>query len=103
MRPVHHVDELAPGLYHYDPERHGLQLLVDGMTMRQIADQLFVSYYTIDTHIRNIYAKLHVRTRGGAVASRANQAKFLRRFLALAEREGYTYYIMEAFDQVWKK
>jgi exo-beta-1,3-glucanase (GH17 family)/cellulose synthase/poly-beta-1,6-N-acetylglucosamine synthase-like glycosyltransferase len=43
------------------------------------------------------------RTRGPAVASLANQAKFLRRFLDLAERENYTYYIMEAFDQVWKK
>ena len=42
------------------------------------------------------------RTRGEAVASPANQAKFLRRFLATAEREGYTYYIMEAFDQIWK-
>jgi exo-beta-1,3-glucanase (GH17 family)/cellulose synthase/poly-beta-1,6-N-acetylglucosamine synthase-like glycosyltransferase len=43
------------------------------------------------------------RTRGPAVASVANQAKFLRRFLDLAERENYTYYIIEAFDQVWKK
>lgn len=42
------------------------------------------------------------RTRGGAVASRANQAKFLRRFLEVAQREAYTYYIMEAFDQPWK-
>lgn len=41
-------------------------------------------------------------TRGDAVASVANEAKFLRNFLALAEKEGYTYYIMEAFDQVWK-
>ena len=37
-----------------------------------------------------------------AVASPANQAKFLRRFLAVAEKNGYTYYIMEAFDQIWK-
>ena len=49
-------------------EREILQLLVDGLTMAKIADQLGVSYHTIDTHIRNIYAKLHVRTRGGAVA-----------------------------------
>jgi exo-beta-1,3-glucanase (GH17 family) len=42
------------------------------------------------------------RTRGGAVASSANQAKFLRRFLEVAQREAYTYYIMEAFDQPWK-
>lgn len=49
-------------------ERQILQLLVDGLTMARIADQLTVSYHTIDTHIRNIYAKLHVRTRGSAVA-----------------------------------
>lgn len=42
------------------------------------------------------------RTRGGAVASSSNQAKFLRRFLDVAQREAYTYYIMEAFDQPWK-
>ncbi len=43
------------------------------------------------------------RSRQGAVASPANQAKFLRRFLATAEREDYTYYVMEAFDQLWKR
>ena len=41
-------------------------------------------------------------TRDAAVASVANEAKFLRKFLALAEEEKYTYYLMEAFDQVWK-
>lgn len=43
------------------------------------------------------------RKRGGAVASPANQATFLRRFLAKAEDLGYVYYVMEAFDQVWKQ
>ncbi|WP_078120863.1 glycosyltransferase [Thiosocius teredinicola] len=43
------------------------------------------------------------RTLGVAVPSHANQAKFLRRFLAEAERENITYYIMEAFDQPWKR
>ncbi len=42
------------------------------------------------------------RTRGEAVASPANEAKFLRRFLDVAEKNKYTYYIMEAFDQIWK-
>lgn len=45
----------------------------------------------------------HGRIRQGAVPSLANQAKFLRRFLAVAENEGYVYYIMEAFDQLWKR
>jgi exo-beta-1,3-glucanase (GH17 family)/cellulose synthase/poly-beta-1,6-N-acetylglucosamine synthase-like glycosyltransferase len=43
------------------------------------------------------------RTRQDAVASNANQATFLRRFLAAAERENITYYLMEAFDQPWKR
>ncbi len=43
------------------------------------------------------------RTREGAVASTANQALFLRRFIHRAKIEGYTYYLMEAFDQPWKE
>ncbi len=43
------------------------------------------------------------RTRKAAVASTANQALFLRRFLAEAERRDYVYYLMEAFDQPWKE
>ncbi len=42
------------------------------------------------------------RRNGGAEASVANQTRFLRRFLAQAEAEDYTYYVMEAFDQPWK-
>ncbi len=42
------------------------------------------------------------RTRGGAEASEANQAAFLRDFLALAEVQRYEYFIIEAFDQPWK-
>lgn len=51
-----------------DRERDILQLLVDGLTMRQIAGRLLVSYHTVDTHLRNIYQKLHVHTRSTAVA-----------------------------------
>jgi exo-beta-1,3-glucanase (GH17 family)/cellulose synthase/poly-beta-1,6-N-acetylglucosamine synthase-like glycosyltransferase len=42
------------------------------------------------------------RTRESAVASDANEALFLRRFLTWAEKERVVYYIMEAFDQPWK-
>jgi exo-beta-1,3-glucanase (GH17 family)/cellulose synthase/poly-beta-1,6-N-acetylglucosamine synthase-like glycosyltransferase len=43
------------------------------------------------------------RTRNAAVATAANQALFLRRFLDRAEQEEYVYYLMEAFDQPWKE
>jgi DNA-binding NarL/FixJ family response regulator len=51
-----------------DREREILQHLVDGLTMRQIAQRLSVSYHTVDAHLRNIYEKLHVHTRSRAVA-----------------------------------
>jgi DNA-binding NarL/FixJ family response regulator len=54
-------------------EREILQLLVEGMTIAQIAERLIVSYHTVDTHIRNIYGKLHVHTRGGAVAKAVHE------------------------------
>lgn len=44
-----------------------LQFLVDGKTKQQIADVLFLSFHTIDTHLRNIYVKLHVHSRSDAV------------------------------------
>ncbi|MBI4546648.1 MAG: response regulator transcription factor [Ignavibacteriae bacterium] len=48
-------------------EKEVLQLLVDGLSKKQIADKLFVSFHTIDTHLRNIYAKLQVNSRSGAI------------------------------------
>ncbi len=42
------------------------------------------------------------RTRGSAVPSESNEALFLRRFMARSVKEGYLFYIMEAFDQPWK-
>ncbi|MGH8415156.1 MAG: glycosyltransferase, partial [Gammaproteobacteria bacterium] len=43
------------------------------------------------------------RARHAAVASTANEAMFLRQFLAYAAVHHWTYYIMEAFDQPWKQ
>jgi exo-beta-1,3-glucanase (GH17 family)/glycosyltransferase involved in cell wall biosynthesis len=43
------------------------------------------------------------RTRRSSVASPANEATFLRRFLQRAEKLDYVYYVMEAFDQPWKR
>jgi DNA-binding NarL/FixJ family response regulator len=49
-------------------EREILQLLVEDRKQKQIAAALSLSPHTIDTHLRNIYAKLQVRSRSGAVA-----------------------------------
>ncbi len=51
-----------------DREKEILKLMVDGLTKKQIADKIFLSYFTIDTHIKNIYTKLQVHTRSGAVS-----------------------------------
>ncbi|MBF0283900.1 MAG: glycosyltransferase [Magnetococcales bacterium] len=42
------------------------------------------------------------RTRINAETGLAQQATFLRRFLARANQERYIYYVIEAFDQPWK-
>ncbi len=41
-------------------------------------------------------------TIGGAVASRVNQALFLRKFFNIAQQRGLDYFVMEAFDQPFK-
>ena len=55
--------------YHLtERERDVLQLMVEGLIKKEIADKLTLSVHTVDTHLRNIYAKLEVNTRTGAVA-----------------------------------
>jgi DNA-binding NarL/FixJ family response regulator len=48
-------------------EREILALVASGLSNREIAEQLHRSYWTICTHIRNIYQKLAVNTRVQAV------------------------------------
>jgi DNA-binding NarL/FixJ family response regulator len=48
-------------------ENEILALLAQGFLYKEIADQLQLSIHTVRTHIRNIYEKLHVRTRMEAV------------------------------------
>lgn len=49
-------------------EREVLELLVQGLTNKEIARRLSLSAHTIDSYIRTVYEKLHVNTRSGAVA-----------------------------------
>jgi DNA-binding NarL/FixJ family response regulator len=49
-------------------EREILQLMVDGLIKKTIAERLSLSFHTVDAHLRKIYEKLHVTTRQAAVA-----------------------------------
>ena len=49
-------------------EKEILSMIVDGLTAKGIAERVFLSVRTVDTHVKNIYAKLQVHSRGGAVA-----------------------------------
>jgi DNA-binding NarL/FixJ family response regulator len=40
-----------------------LKLLSQGFTAREISEKLSISYYTVTTHIKNIYEKLQVNSR----------------------------------------
>ena len=51
-----------------DREREVLEWMTQGLTKKEIAARLNLSTHTVSTHLRNIYTKLHVNTRGAAVA-----------------------------------
>lgn len=48
-------------------EKEILKLLVDGLSYKMIADSVSLSFHTIHSHIRNIYEKLHVNSKGEAI------------------------------------
>ena len=48
-------------------EKQILELLAQGSLYKEIAAELGIGTETVNTHIRNIYAKLHVRSRTEAV------------------------------------
>jgi len=54
-------------------EKNVLTLLVEGIPKKIIAERLFISFHTVDKHLRNIYGKLQVQTRTGAVAKTLNE------------------------------
>jgi LuxR family transcriptional regulator, maltose regulon positive regulatory protein len=62
--PAHH--RLAEPLSHR--EREILRWLNSQLSLREIASELFVSYYTVKTHTRHIYRKLGVSNREQAVS-----------------------------------
>lgn len=49
-------------------EEQVLKLLAEGISYKMIADQLGLSFHTVNTHIKKIYEKLHVSSMGEAIA-----------------------------------
>jgi DNA-binding CsgD family transcriptional regulator len=46
-----------------ESERKLIPLVVDGLTNRAVADRLFISVHTVNTHMKHIFAKLGINTR----------------------------------------
>jgi len=44
-------------------EQEILNLYLDGYKIKEIADKLFISKYTVKNHIQNIYKKLHINSK----------------------------------------
>jgi DNA-binding NarL/FixJ family response regulator len=62
----------APGEELSARENEVLELLARGFLYKEIADALNISIPTVNTYIRRIYDKLHVRSRAQAVAKYAH-------------------------------
>lgn len=48
-------------------EKQVLTLLASGLSRKKIAQDLLISFHTVNSHIRKIYKKLQVNTRVGAI------------------------------------
>jgi DNA-binding NarL/FixJ family response regulator len=72
-------------------EREVLELLARGYLYKEIADLLQISGPTVNTHIRRIYEKLHVRSRSQAVAkfTRVPGATYPGKIRISPEKRGY--------------
>lgn len=49
-------------------EMEVLTYLVEGLQMKQIAERMFITFHTVDKHLRSIYSKLQVPSRSLAIA-----------------------------------
>jgi DNA-binding NarL/FixJ family response regulator len=59
--PANNAERLTPR------EEQILELLMKGLVSKEIARQLSISVETVNSHLKHIYGKLHVRTRTEAV------------------------------------
>ena len=57
-------------------EKHVLHLVASGHTSAEIGLRLSISWHTVNSHIKNIYCKLNVRTRAQAVSFATSRGLF---------------------------
>lgn len=67
---------IAPSHENYrltNREKELLSMMIEGENYKTIAENSFISYDTVRTHVRNIYQKLHVTSRNEAVMKAIQQ------------------------------
>jgi DNA-binding NarL/FixJ family response regulator len=68
----HASPSIAPGEELSPREQEVLELLARGYLYKEIAERLNISVPTVNTYVRRMYEKLHVRSRAQAVAKYAH-------------------------------
>jgi DNA-binding NarL/FixJ family response regulator len=70
LRVMKYFSETKPVVdYSLTPkEKQVLSLLAEGNSYKMAADKLGISYFTVNSHIKKIYEKLHVHSLGEAVS-----------------------------------
>jgi DNA-binding NarL/FixJ family response regulator len=70
------VPAQAPATEQLSPrEQEVLHLLAEGYLYKEIAERLNISIPTVNTYVRRMYEKLHVRSRAQAVAKFSSPGK----------------------------
>jgi len=73
VQSFRHNEQAAPQSEQLSPrEQEVLDLLARGYLYKEIADRLNISVPTVNTYVRRMYEKLHVRSRAQAVAKYAH-------------------------------
>jgi DNA-binding CsgD family transcriptional regulator len=67
-RPAEMAPLMADAYGFTDGERRVTELVAQGLSTRQIADRLRVSSYTVQDHLKSIFAKSGTGSRGDLVA-----------------------------------
>ncbi len=57
-------------------EKEVLEMMVRGLTKKEIAAKLGVSFHTVNNQLRSVYEKLHVHTSGMAIAKALRERLF---------------------------